>query len=129
MGLLDWRALMPKPLFLLCALAAVPAQAVKILPQDAAMHCRPEAPCTQPTVDGWVPPLEYADGMAFPLQDYVRGGPNGRLYLMVSDNSAYSSDECNFGPPKGALLPSVQANPCSNRTLFIGLIIPRPKDA
>jgi hypothetical protein len=72
--------------------------------------------------------MEYADGKKFPLQDYVNGGPNGELYLLVSDEATYTSDECNFGGPKAAGIPSVQTNPCRNQTLFIGMRLPRPKD-
>ncbi|RKG83016.1 hypothetical protein [Corallococcus terminator] len=120
---------------ILLALASlVPAGAfaaphvTKLPPQNALVQCSPGAPCTQPTVDGWVPPLEYADGKKFPLQDYVNGGPNGDLFLYVADNAAYTWDECNIGPQASGI-PSVQVNPCHSQSLFIGLRIPRPKNA
>lgn len=99
-----------------------------LMPQDATKHCSPEEPCTQPTLDGWVPPLEYADGKWFPLQDYTNGGPNGKLYLMVTDKNPYAVDECNYGPHTVPSLPYVQ-DPCRAQTLFIGMRVPRPTNA
>jgi len=116
----------------LVPLAAVLCPAVsfagttRLPPQDAAVHCSPTSVCTQPTVDGLVAPLEYADGKKFVLQDYVNGGANGTLFLMLSDNAAYTSDECNSGPPRAASIPATQTNPCTNRTLFLGMRVPRP---
>ncbi|GMU06142.1 hypothetical protein [Corallococcus caeni] len=92
----------------------------KLLPQDAQVHCSPGAPCVQPTADGVVAPLEYADGKKFPLQDFVNGGPNGDLFLYVSDNASYTADECNVGKPQ---------NPCHAQSLFIGMRLPRPRNA
>ena len=100
------------------ALAA--PHATKLLPQDAQVHCSPGAPCLQPTANGVVPALEYADGKKLPLQDYVNGGPNGDLFLYVSDNSSYTSNECNVTGPQ---------NPCRAQSLFIGMRVPRPRDA
>ncbi|CAM3308461.1 hypothetical protein G4177_08415 [Corallococcus sp. ZKHCc1 1396] len=119
---------------LLALTSLVPAGAfaaphvTKLLPQNAQVHCSPGAPCTQPTLDGWVPPLEYADGKKFPLQDYANGGPNGELFLFVGDNAVYTWDACNTGP-KAAGIPSVQTNPCHSQSLFIGLRVPRPTTA
>ncbi|RJS27381.1 hypothetical protein DRW03_03170 [Corallococcus sp. H22C18031201] len=101
----------------------------QLTPQNAATQCTARAPCTQPTVDGWVPPLEYADGKKFPMQDYVNGGPNGELYLLVSDDASYGTSVCNTGTARAAGIPATVANPCVNQTLFIGLRLPRPKDA
>ncbi|RKH47359.1 hypothetical protein D7V93_34060 [Corallococcus llansteffanensis] len=101
----------------------------KLLPQNALVQCSPTAPCTQPTVDGAVPALEYADGKMFPLQDYMNGGPNGDLFLYVSDNAAYTWDECNVGGPQAAGIPFIQTNPCHSQSLFIGMRLPVPKDA
>ncbi|MCP3100485.1 hypothetical protein LZ198_16575 [Myxococcus sp. K15C18031901] len=109
--------------------AAAAPHVTRLPPQNAEVHCRPGAPCTQPTTDGWVAPMEYADGKKFPMQDYVNGGPNGELYLLVSDNAEYTSEECNFGVPQAGGIPSAQTNPCLSQTLFIGLRLPRPKDA
>ncbi|NTX16117.1 hypothetical protein HUA76_35640 [Myxococcus sp. CA056] len=126
---------MQRGAFLLALASLIPTWALaaphvtRLPPQNAAVHCAPGATCTQPTVDGWVPPMEYADGKKFPLQDYVNGGPNGELYLFVSDNAEYTSDECNFGVPNAGGIPSVQTNPCHSQTLFIGMRLPRPKDA
>ncbi|NPD26565.1 hypothetical protein [Corallococcus exiguus] len=92
----------------------------KLLPQDAGVHCSPATPCTQPTADGMVSALEYADGKKFPLQDYVNGGPNGDLFLSVSDNASYTADECNVGKPQ---------NPCHVQSLFIGMRLPKPRNA
>ncbi|RYZ44061.1 MAG: hypothetical protein EOO71_00900 [Myxococcaceae bacterium] len=64
--------------------------------------------------------LEYADGKKFPLQDYVNGGPNGELFLYVSDNASYTSGECNVGG---------SANPCHSQSLFVGMRLPRPRNA
>ncbi|AKF85586.1 hypothetical protein MFUL124B02_13775 [Myxococcus fulvus 124B02] len=126
---------MQRGTFLLALASLLPTWAVaaphvtRLPPQDAAVHCSPGEPCTQPTTDGWVAPMEYADGKKFPLQDYVNGGPNGELYLLVSDNAEYTSEECNFGMPEAGGIPSVQTNPCLSQTLFIGMRLPRPKDA
>ena len=92
----------------------------KLLPQDAGVHCSPATPCIQPTADGMVSALEYADGKKFPLQDYVNGGPNGDLFLYVSDNASYTADECNVGKPQ---------NPCHVQSLFIGMRLPKPRNA
>ncbi|WP_147442045.1 hypothetical protein [Corallococcus exercitus] len=100
------------------ALAA--SSVTKLLPQDAQLHCSPASPCVQPTADGVVVPLEYADGKKFPLQDFVNGGPNGDLFLSVSDNASYTADECNVGKPQ---------NPCHSQSLFIGMRLPRPRNA
>jgi hypothetical protein len=92
----------------------------QLLPQNALVHCSPGAPCIQPTVDGSVPALEYADGKKIPMQDYVNGGPNGDLFLYVSDNASYTANECNVGGTQ---------NPCHSQSLFIGMRVPRPRDA
>ena len=113
----------------ICAASAVAIAAppvVKILPQNAGSHCSATKPCTQPTVDGVVAEVEYADGRSFPLQDYVNGGPNGELVMTVSDTPAYPSTSCNSGPPGSPDLAVPQTNPCRNQTLFLGLKIARP---
>ncbi|RKG94714.1 hypothetical protein D7V97_38410 [Corallococcus sp. CA053C] len=70
--------------------------------------------------DGAVAPLEYADGKKFPMQDYVNGGPNGDLFLYVSDTASYASNVCNVAGPQ---------NPCHPQSLFIGMRLARPKNA
>lgn len=116
-------------LALLCLAAPASAWAgtTPLPPQNANVHCGPGAPCTQPTVDGQVHPLEYADGRTFPLQDYRSGRDNGQLYVAVSDLPVYASDECNVAPAPGA--DYVQTRPCVAETLFLGLHVPRPRDA
>lgn len=114
-------------LFCLAAPAAAWAGTTPLPPQNASVHCSPGSPCTQPTVDGQVHPLEYADGRTFLLQDYGSGGDNGQLYVAVSDRPVYASDECNVTPAPDA--DYVQTRPCVAETLFLGLHVPRPRDA
>jgi len=101
---------------------------IKLTPQNA-NFCSSNSPCIQPTVDGFVPPMEYADGHQFPLQDYAHGGPNGTLFLAVSDVPAYTPEICNSDPPNSVSVPWLQTNPCQAETLFVGLRLARAKDS
>lgn len=57
---------------------------VELPPQDCG-----GGPCLTPLVDGVIHPLEYADGISFPIQDYEQGLPEGTLRLVLSGDVLY----------------------------------------
>lgn len=117
---------MTRQLWLVCLVgASALAGTTNLLPQDAAGPCSKDQPCFQPSIDGDLYPLEFADGRSAPLQDYVSGGPNGTLHFMVSDVAAFQADECNVTVPPGSSAGS--PDPCANQSLVLGLHVPRTR--